>query len=256
MITFPMTDHIFETRVVELERTRYSNPIVIGGFVGPGLAGLVSASYIVEQLGLHEIAHVRSQHIPPVVVFIGQKLRHPFRIYTDKVGKVVVVVCEVPINVEGLYETSSVLLDWFERIGAREVIVLDSIPVNGIPEEHQSFFVAEEAKFGDMKSSGVTLASSAMIGGVGGSILSECLSRRATGVSLLTQASSELPDPGAALTLIKTLNQLYGLGIETKELEENVAHLNEQLNLLGEQYRRLQEETQGKDKEKQLPAYG
>ncbi len=67
-----LTDHLFETRVVEFGKTRYSNPLVIGGFVGAGLAGLVAASYIVEQLGLHQVAHVRSQHIPPVAVFIGE----------------------------------------------------------------------------------------------------------------------------------------------------------------------------------------
>ncbi len=163
-------------------------------------------------------------------------------------------MCEVPIGVEGLYETSGVLLDWFEHIGAREIVVLDSIPVTGMPEEHEAFFVAEETKFEEMKKSGIQLANSAVIGGVGGSLLSECLSRRTTGVSLLTQASTDLPDPGAALTLIKTLNTLYGLGIQTKELEENVAHLNEQLNLLGEQYRKLQDEAQGRDKP--LQAYG
>jgi len=242
---------------VELQKNRYSSPIVIGGFVGAGLAGLVSVSYIIEQLGLTQVASVRCQHIPPVVVFIGKKLRNPFRIYSDKAGKLVVVLCEVPINVEGLYETSSALLDWFERIGAREVVVLDSIPVSGIPESHEAYFVADETRFEEMNKTGMKSANSAMISGVGGSLLSECLNRRTTGISLLTEASSELPDPAAALTLIKTLNQLYGLGIQTKELEENVEQLNEQLNALGEQYRKLQEEaSQGKEKGKQLTAYG
>lgn len=237
-----MADHIFPTQVIEFGKSnRYDSPIVIGGFVGPGLAGIVAASYIVEQLGLHEIGHVRSQHIPPVAVFIGEKLRHPFRMYKDDPGRTVVVMCEVPIDLEGLYEISAVLLNWFEQIRAKEIIILDAIPVGGIPEAHDSLFVAQEGRVEALKKKGVGSAQSAMIGGVGGSILSECLSRRLEGVSLLTQASVNLPDPGASLTLIKSLNTVYGMDIATKVLEANVEELNAQLNQLGEQYQKLQD---------------
>ncbi len=250
-----MADHLFETQIVQTDRVSLSNPVVVGGFVGPGLAGLVSASYMIEQLGLHQIAHVKSQHLPPVAVFIGEKLRHPFRIYVDKAGKLVVIICEVPIDVEGLYEISNVLLNWFEQIRAKEVVVLDALPINGIPAEHESFFVAEESKFEDMKRHGLGLAQSAMIGGVGGAILSECLSRRVSGISLLTQASINFPDPGASLTLIKSLNSVYGLGIGTKELEANVEELNKELNAIGDQYRKLQEQAQRREGQQPEPIY-
>ena len=239
---------MFPTQVVEFEKTIFDNPLVIGGFVGPGLAGIVSASYIVEKLDLHQVGHVRSQHIPPVAVFIGQKLRHPFRLYTDASGKLVVVLCEVPIDIEGLYEIAAVMLSWFEQIRAKEVVILDAIPVNGIPESHQPYFVAGESRMQSIKKFGVNSAESAMIGGIGGSILSECLTRRVSGISLLTQASINLPDPAASLTLIKTLNTVFGLSVGTKELEENIEKLNEQLNSIGEQYQKLQEQAQSKEK--------
>ena len=241
-----MVDHLFPTQIVEFEKARFNEPLIIGGFVGPGLAGIVSASYIIDQLQLHEVAHVKSQHIPPVAVFIGEKLRHPFRIYKDETGKIVVVICEVPIDVEGLYEISGVLLNWFEQIKAKEIVVLDAVPVTGIPDSHDPYFVAEEGRVEQMRKNGIDTVQSAMIGGMGGSILSECLTRRITGVSLLTQASVNLPDPAASLTLINTLNSVYKLGVGTKELEENVEELNKELNKLGEQYRKLQEQAQEK----------
>ncbi|MGI0090119.1 MAG: proteasome assembly chaperone family protein, partial [Nitrososphaerales archaeon] len=120
-----MSDHLFPTRITELRKTQFREPIVFGGFVGPGLVGLVSARYMIEKLNLHEVAHVQSQHIPPVAVFVGAKLRHPFRIYSDDEGKIVVVLSEMPIDIEGLYEISSALLDWFEQIRAKEIVVLD-----------------------------------------------------------------------------------------------------------------------------------
>ncbi len=233
-------DQILATRIVELEKQDYDRPIVVGGFVGPGLVGLISASYLIEQLNLHQVAHISSQHIPPVAVFVGGKLRHPFRIYRGKNGKLVVVICEVPIDSRGLYEISSVLLSWLvEQVRMKEVIILDGIPVRDIPSHRYAYCVASQKRSEDLKACGVEKASSALIAGFGGSMLSECLSRGVEGLSIITDASITLPDPGAVLTLIETLNSAYQLNVGTEILEENVAQLNRDLNAVAEQYSKI-----------------
>ena len=247
-----MTAHLFDTRIVELQKVQFNEPLAFGGFVGPGLVGLVTSGYIIEKLNLHEIAHVQSQHIPPVAVFVGAKLRHPFRIYSDTRGKVIVIHSEMPIDIEGLYEVSSVLLDWLEDIRAREVVVLDGVAVNGIPDRHETFCVADEEKCRELERLGIKAIQSALISGVGGSILTQCLSRRVKGVSFLTEASIDFPDPGAPLSIIKSLNAAYGLSITTDELEQNVEKLDDQLNKLTEQYKSLQ----GKSSESGKGLYG
>ncbi|MDA4111285.1 MAG: PAC2 family protein [Thaumarchaeota archaeon] len=242
-----MPNHLFDT-VVEFEKTDFHEPVVFGGFVGPGLVGLVCAGYMIEKLNLHEIAHVRSQHIPPVAVFVGAKLRHPFRIYSDDSGKTVVMICEMPIDIEGLYEISLVLLDWIEGIRAREIVILDGVGVSGIPDQRVAYSVANESRMKELEQKGITAIQTAMIGGIGGALLNQSLTRRISGVSLLTTASIELPDPGAALTLIKSINQIYGLGIPTADLEQNVERLNERLNALADQYRKLNDQLPESDK--------
>jgi uncharacterized protein len=222
--------------------------MVFGGFIGPGLVGPVTAGYIIEKLNLHEIAHVRSQHIPPVAVFIGGRLRHPFRIYCDATGKLVVIMSEMPIDMEGLYEISSVLIDWFQKIHAREVVLLEGLGVNEIPVDRETVFVADEEKAGYLISKGIKPMESALIGGVGGSILNQCLSRRIPSLSLMTLASVDLPDPGAALTIINSVNSIYNLRIATDELEESSKRLNEQLGKLADQYRKLTENNADPDK--------
>ncbi len=244
----PDRNHLFATRIVEFEKFSYQTPLVVGGFVGPGLVGLIAASYLIEQLGLHQVAHVSSQHIPPVAVFVGGKLRHPFRIYRRNDGKVIVIICEVPIGTEGLYEVSSSLLTWLEDIHPRELVVLDGVPVEGIPEDRKTYCVAGVKRVEELKSYGLQVAQSALISGVGGSILSECLSRRVGGISLLTQASVNLPDPGAVLALMQTLNTVYSLNIGTEVLQENVEQLNKDLNAVAAQYSKILEESQGKGK--------
>ena len=88
-----MSSDLYDTGIVEFEKIKYAQPVVFGGFLGPGLIGPVAAGYIIEKLNMHEIAHVKSQHIPPVAVYVGAKLRHPFRIYSDSSGKIVVFLC-------------------------------------------------------------------------------------------------------------------------------------------------------------------
>ncbi|MGI0079696.1 MAG: proteasome assembly chaperone family protein [Nitrososphaerales archaeon] len=251
-------EHLFATRVVELEKYEYYNPVGIGGFVGPGLVGLISASYLVEQLGLHQIGHVTSQHIPPVAVFVGGKLRHPFRIYRSKEGKLVLIICEVPIDSEGLYEVSSVLLSWLvDRAHLRELVILDGFPVQDIPSERVTRYVAGQKRSGELDAHGLEKARSALIGGVGGSLLNECLSRGVEGLSLITQASVSLPDPGAVLTMIQTLNSVYQLRVGTEVLEQNVAQLNKELSAVAEQYGKLAAEAQQhKGAEEKTTMYG
>ncbi|MDH2901843.1 MAG: proteasome assembly chaperone family protein [archaeon] len=242
-------EHLFPTRVIEFVKEGYSHPLAFGGFVGPSLVGIISASYLIEQLGLHQVAHVNSQHIPPVAVFVGGKLRHPFRVYADKSGTLIVIICEVPIGTTGLYEISGTLLDWLEKLQPREIIILDGVPIQGIPEERETYCVASDSRSKQLTSQGIKVAQSALITGMGGSILNECLSRRIEGISLLTQASVDLPDPGAVLTLINALNSIYKLNVDTKVLEQNVTQLNKELSQIGEQYQKITQAQQKQGEE-------
>jgi uncharacterized protein len=244
-----LADHLFETKVVEFGKFQYNRPIILGGFVGPGMAGLVTTGYIIEKLNLSEIAHVRSEHIPPVVVFVGAKLRHPFRIYSDDQGKVVAMICEMPIDIEGLYEISTVLLDWAEQVHASEIAILDGVPVSGLPEDRKAFSVADESRIKGLEQKGVSAIPTAMISGVGGSILNQCLTRRISGISLLTPVSVDVPDPGAPLVLINAVNQIYGLNIGTAELEEDVKRLNARISELAQQYSKLNDQSGEKQKD-------
>jgi uncharacterized protein len=232
-------EHLFDTRVVEFEKSQFQKPLVIGGFVGPTLIGVITASYLIEQLNLHEVAHVRSSHIPPVTVYVGGKLRHPFRIYTNDRADLIITMCEVPIGLTGLYEVTYALLDWLEKIQPRELVVVDGIPVQGIPQERKALAVGDQKRVQQLQKQGLENAQAALITGMGGAILSECLSRRISCISLLTQGSITVPDPAAVLTIVNALNTIYNLSIETKVLEQNVSQLNQELKEISDQYQKM-----------------
>ena len=239
------------TSTLVIERSKgasFNKPVVICGFVGPGLAGLTAAGYIIDHLQLHEVAHVMSHHIPPSVIFIGGRIRNPFRIYRDASGKLAVIICEVPIATGGLYDISSALLLWFERFEPAEFVVLDGVPIDALPEERPTFYVAEEERQNDLKALGFVPAEATLIGGTAGSILSECIARKVRCLSLLVPVSRSLMDPGAPLALVQGLNSLYKLNVTTKELEEDVAMVHNELNEIRKQYQKLQDQALvGKD---------
>lgn len=229
---------MFETKIMELEKVEFHNPVVIGGFVGSTLTGFIAASYIVEQLKMHQIAHVKSPHIPPFAVFIGKKLRTPFRIYSNKNGTLIVVICEVPIDDEGLYEISSDLLDWIRANEPSDVVILEGAPVPQIVEDHKVYCVANPEKLKEFTNKGMEVAHSALIMGMGGALLNECLAHNISGVTFLTPASVEIADPGSVLALIGSINSAFGLKIDTAILEQSVMDFHEQLKELISQYRK------------------
>lgn len=246
-------DDIFDTTVVELEKVDYDRPIILGGFVGPTLTGFIAASYIIERMGLHQIGHVRSPHIPPMAVFIGKKLRTPFRIYTNKAGTLLVMICEVPIDDDGLYEISSSIMSWLEDKSPSEILIMEGAPVGEVVKDHEVYCIANEKKIEQFTKVGINPAHSALITGMGGAILNECLARKVSGTSFITPASVGFPDPGAVLALINNVNTVFSLHIDTGILEENVKQFHDQLNELMDQYRKIMK---GKEKGPAETMYG
>lgn len=241
-----MSEHSFPTKIILPGKQDFKNPLIIGGFVDAGLVGVASVSYIIERLGLSQIGYLKSEHVPPVAVFIAEKLRRAFRIYSDKDGKIVAMLCEVPVETQGLYEISSVVLDWVEQIGGREIVLIDGIGMKAILSERETYCVADEGRCKELKGKGFKLAQAAMISGLSGGILSESLGRKVAGVSLLTPVSLSIPDPGAVLSSIRALNTLYDLGVDTSDLEKNVSRLKDYLSTLVDQHKRLQEQREAK----------
>jgi len=122
-----------EQKKVQQKSSKLKKPLLIAGFPGPGLVGSISANYIIQKLNLHQIAYVESEYIMPGVIFIGGTLRHPFRLYADDGGNLCVLICEIPISGLGIYSVFNVVIQWAKKFGVSEIIVLDGIPMEGIP---------------------------------------------------------------------------------------------------------------------------
>jgi len=230
-----------EACVIDLQEVPLSGSLAIAGFIGPGLVAHISIDHIITNLKMHQVGFVRSRLVPPVAVFIGGKLRHPFRVYAAPDHRTVAILCEVPLPSSALYPVSSGIVDWTERKGIKEIIVLEGIPTENLPMKRQLFCAAEAGKCRLFEQKGVKVAEHAFIGGMAGAILNEALTREVAGVALLAPALAFMPDPGGAATLLEALNNTYGYSIDVRDLLEKEEEIRNRLAEVSNQYKRLRD---------------
>ncbi|MDA7953278.1 MAG: PAC2 family protein [Nitrosopumilus sp.] len=219
---------VFETRKADLR-----NPVILAGFVGAGLVGPVAINHIVTKMGMEEVAVLRSRHLPPSTVFMRGRLRHPFRFYANREGTICAIICEITLKVDGVYDLVNSILDWAEQKGSREIAILDGVASKG--HDGRAYCAAEEDLVRTMDEKGISMIPQGFITGIPGGILSECLTRRIRGLTLLAKASSDEPDPAAAATLVGALNRFYDMDIDTEGLAEE-ERIHEEFGELSQKY--------------------
>ena len=224
-----------EAEVYEIKKARYSSPIVFAGFVGAGLVGPLAVGHIIEKLHMEEIGCMRSKYLPPSTVFIQGRLRHPFRFYVNKKGTICAVICEITLRMEGLYNIVSAILDWAEKNGSNEIVILDGV-ASDIEHDKKAFCAAEEDLCRVMADKGINMIPRGFITGIPGGLLNECLLRKIKGVTLLVRANQTMPDPLAAATLVDAVNRLYETKIDTKDLVTGKEKIGVDFKELSETY--------------------
>ena len=245
-------------------KKKLNSPILIAGFPGPGLVGSISTSYIINKLHMNQIACVESEFIVPGVIYTEGKLRHPFRLYSNKEGDICVLVCEAPIMVEGMYSVLDTFVKWALNNKVNEVMVLDGIAVEGLPDSKRMPIILssdgreadaanlihdddnnisdvtnkeEEEKKDDNSHS--IYPSTAFIGGIAGGILSSCLSNGIASKALLISAARRIPDPEGAAIIIESLSKITNnesLKIDTQQLREQGASLKMRMEKIIQSY--------------------
>ena len=223
-----------DDEVYEIKKTVLKSPIIFAGFVGAGLVGPLSVGYVIDKLKMEEIGYLRSRHLPPSTVFMQGRLRHPFRFYANNDGTICAIICEITLQMQGLYDIISTILDCAEAKGSTEIVILDGVA--GATHDDKAFCAAEDDLCRVMENNGIEMIPQGFITGVAGGILNECLVRRIQGVTLLVRASDKKPDPLAAATLVDAVNRAYKMSIDTTELRKKKKSIGADFKELSEKY--------------------
>ncbi len=227
-------DDFPSAEIHETKKIQYNNPIIFAGFVGAGLVGTRSVNHIINELKMKEVGFMRSKHLPPSTVFMQGGLRHPFRFYANDDGSICAIICEIIISLEGLYSIASSILEWAEKKGSNEIVVLDGIASS--KHDNKTFCAAEADLCRIMENNGIEMIPQGFITGISGGILNECLVREIRGVTLLVRANEKSPDPLAANTLLNSMIKAYGMKIDAKELKNQQKQIGKDFKELSEKY--------------------
>ena len=229
-----MQSNIPEAEIYETEKNKLKNPTIFVGFVGAGLVGTIAIDHMINELDMKEIGFLRSKHLPPSTVFMQGRLRHPFRIYSNNDGSVCAIICEIIISKDGIYNIAMAILDWAEKKGSNEIIVLDGVADK--KHDGNAFFAAEIDLCRVMEENDIKMIPQGFITGISGGILNECLIRKIRGITLLVKANESTPDPVAATTIIEAVNRVYEIGINTKNLKKQKKQIGADLRELSNKY--------------------
>ena len=201
--------------------------------------GVMTLKYIIENLDLHEFARISSPYVPPVTVFAAGKLRHPFRLYANNSGTIVCILSDIPVDPDGYYEVTSTLLDWITSVNPKVVVNLDGVASKEVPEGPRTFAVGDKENLALLAKKKIPLAGSALITGLGGSIISESIVRQVPVMSFLTVTMEDVPDPDAVISNIDALNSLFSLDIKKEPLLDAAKKYHEELTKIMEEYNKV-----------------
>ena len=162
------------------------------------------------------------------------RLRHPFRLYSNSDGTVCAIICEITLHAEGLYDVVSTILDWAEKNGSHEIVILDGVA--SATHDEKAFCAAEDDLCRVMEDNDIKMIPQGFITGVAGGILNECLVRKIQGVTLLVKANDKGPDPLAAATLVDAVNRAYGMSIDTDGLRKEKKRIGADFKELSDKY--------------------
>ncbi|MCZ7356028.1 MAG: proteasome assembly chaperone family protein [Candidatus Methanoperedens sp.] len=233
------------------EPLKSKNPLVIAGFPGIGLVGNITCQHIIEELEMKYVGSVDSRYFPPLAVLFNGIITLPVRIYESAKNNIVVLISDIPIHPTASYDISKALIDWMQSIKARSILSIAGIATT--TGERRVFGGATSAEMLEKIKDKTEIFQVGTISGISGSIMTECFLRNLPAVSLLGETPGPNPDPRAAVEVLKVINKIFDLSIDTEKLLSQAEQIELELSKLAEQVKTSETPSLPK---KEFPMYG
>lgn len=228
-----------------------TNPLVIEGFPGIGLVGNITCQHIIEELGMKYKGSIDSRYFPPLAVLFNGIIYMPVRIYESVEKNLVVIISDIPIHPTASYDVSKALVEWTQSINAEKIVSIAGIATT--TGERRVFGGATNDEMLNMIKDKAELFQVGTISGISGSIMTECFLRNIPAFSLLGETPGPNPDPRAAVGVLKVLNEIFNLSINTDKLISQAEQIELELSKLAEQ---VQTTETTPSPRKEFPMYG
>lgn len=241
-------------QLTDLETT---TPTLIEGLPGLGLVASIAVEQLTNQLDLVHHGTIHSASFPKVAAFDAGRVHDPVRVYAGVDPDVLTLQSAFPIPEAGFDDLGSVVLDQL-ALEFDRAIFLAGIPAESKEEIGEVQGVATtDGLADDLARADIPPAEgTGLVGGVTGSLVTDCYSGDIPAALLLVKSNPYIPDPAAARAVIEhALEPLVDFDIETTELREHAERIQRQKGQIARQLKKQHGEDAGEEVPKKPGMY-
>ncbi|HEY4675297.1 MAG TPA: proteasome assembly chaperone family protein [Candidatus Bathyarchaeia archaeon] len=209
-----------EVKIIERERIS-TNAVMLFGFPDVGLVGVIAASHLISELKLDEVAFLDSELLPPLIVLHEGLPHSSIRVFGN--NEVLLAVSETPVSADVIYPIMNALIDWGKSKNVKMMISLSGIPIEQRQdaEKLEVFAAASSPEMLKMvQDKGVEVLKEGYMVGPQAIMLQRCANMGTPALTLLAQCFLNYPDPEAATEVLKGLEKVTGIKVDTSKLLE------------------------------------
>lgn len=186
-----------------------------------GLAGLTAVNYLVDHLDLEQTGYLTTEQLPTITPFENGTPRRPTRLFSRSDLDLTFLLGELFVPVWAAESFSEAILDWTETNGVEEVVLLSGIPNQYGPRDDDLFYIATDEYRDDyLDSTDLTPMQGGFLDGVNAELISRGIDSPLAVGMYITPVRPPVPDIGAALRLVSTLDDIYEIDADTEPLEQ------------------------------------
>lgn len=202
--------------IVELAEVPEKKRVAVTGFAGAGSIGNTALMHMVRAEGYRQVAYVKGDMMPPLMILIQGEPNRGFRIYSDREDRHLLLVTEAMLSTGSAWAVGRELMEWLRKKGVDEIIALEGFPFSQASGRSFGFTTGGR----DLEGVGVQPLSEGAIPGVNASLLEEAVRLDVdwTTVFVPTQVMGGVDYRGAA-DAVEVLNKMLGLGVDTEQLQ-------------------------------------
>jgi len=237
--------------VKQVQKVKLKNATLIVGLPGIGNVGKIAIDFIVDNIGAKRMFEIYSDHFPHAV-FVNDKnmVELPMiTMYHKKKGNkdLLFLAGDIqPIDERSCYEFCNKLLDVLEKHSCKEIVTMGGIGLQRIPEKPIVYCTSNNKDI--IKRYAMTNVNSNIYGvvgpiiGVSGLLVGLAKHRNIPAIALLAETFGHPTYLGikGARAILMILNHKLGLGLELKQLDEEITKIEKEIKTKTKQLTMLQ----------------
>ncbi len=218
---------MIETTIVEKEKVKLKNPILIEGLPGIGLVGKIAADHLIAELKAEKVAELYSPHFPHQVLMqkngVMRMIKNKFYAVKGKSRDLLILVGDVQaVTSEAQYEVTGKMLDYAQKKGVKLTITLGGYGMGKVQPTPRVFgIVSHKRMVEEYKKYGVIFGESkGSIIGAAGLLLGLGKVRNMPGVCLMGETHGGFVDAKSAQAVLEVLCRILEIKLDVKKLDE------------------------------------